>query len=215
MYFCICENLFECQPPPFCAAFFLVTFTVNEQDSRTSSSSRHARLLFALEVLFISEPPRTFFFSLLRPPHPPAMPTLVIIASQSDTPVYTRTFPPSVAAAVGAPPPPAPSTLELLVLNAALDAVDEAAWATRDSYLRTVDTFNDLVVSAYITAAGVRLLLLHDGRGASEEGVRAFFVDVHELWARVALNPLYTEGEPVTSAVFHDRVGTAAARRWP
>ncbi|GAB0493700.1 hypothetical protein MMPV_004985 [Pyropia vietnamensis] len=147
------------------------------------------------------------------------MPTLVIIAAQSDTPVYTHTFPASAAAAAaaGSPAPPPPTTLELLLLNAALDAVDEAAWATRDSYLRTVDTFADAAVAAYITAAGVRLLAATGGGGAvaGEEGVRAFFVDVHELWARVALNPLYVDGEPVRSRVFRERVAAAAARRWP
>jgi trafficking protein particle complex subunit 2 len=49
-----------------------------------------------------------------------------------------------------------------------------------------------------------RFLLLHDGR--HEEGVKAFFTDLHELFTRATLNPLYVDGEPITSSVFSERV---------
>ena len=46
-----------------------------------------------------------------------------------------------------------------------------------------VDKFNDLLVSCYNTAGHARLLLLHDSR-LSEESIRAFFQDVHELYVK-------------------------------
>jgi hypothetical protein len=47
----------------------------------------------------------------------------------------------------------------------------------------TVDRFNNLLVSAFVTPGGARLLLLHDGRG--DDAVRAFFGDVYEAYLRV------------------------------
>ena len=45
-------------------------------------------------------------------------------------------------------------------------------------------------VSAHVTAAQVKFLLLHDGKG--EDAVRAFFRDVHELYLRVMMNPFFS-----------------------
>jgi hypothetical protein len=45
--------------------------------------------------------------------------------------------------------------------------------------LRVVDKFNDLLVSAYVTAARTRLLLLHDNR--NDDGIHAFFKEVRGL----------------------------------
>ena len=50
--------------------------------------------------------------------------------------------------------------------------------------LQVVDKFNDLLVSCYNTAGHTRLLLLHDSR-LSEDSLRAFFTEVHELYVKV------------------------------
>lgn len=50
---------------------------------------------------------------------------------------------------------------------------------------QTVDRFNNLFVSAFVTPGGARLLLLHDGRG--DDAIRAFFTEVYELYLRVRL----------------------------
>ena len=88
------------------------------------------------------------------------------------------------------PPPPLPSLqkddvlhLHQFVLHAALDVVQEAGWSTQAMYLRTVDKFNELSVSVYLTAGGTRLMLLHDSR--AEEPIRQFFTEVHELYVKV------------------------------
>ena len=74
-----------------------------------------------------------------------------------------------------------------LALHAALDGVDRALSAggggsSGACFLKVVDRANELLVSAHVTAGGARLLLLHDGR--AEDGVRAFFGEVAELWVR-------------------------------
>jgi hypothetical protein len=48
-----------------------------------------------------------------------------------------------------------------------------------------VDKFNDLFVSCYTTAGHARLLLLHDSR-LSEESIRLFFQDAHELYIKAS-----------------------------
>lgn len=100
--------------------------------------------------------------------------------------------------------------LHQFVLHAALDAVDEAMWATKELFLKTVDRFNNLFVSAFVTPGGARLLLLHDGRG--DDGVRAFFGEVYELYLRVMLNPFHTPSTKIVSKTFDHRVRMAAKR---
>lgn len=48
---------------------------------------------------------------------------------------------------------------------------------------QSVDRFNNLFVTAYVTPGGARFLLLHDGK--SDDACRAFFAEVHELYLRV------------------------------
>lgn len=50
------------------------------------------------------------------------------------------------------------------------------------SYLRLVDKFNEQNVSAFLSAGGAKLMLLHDGR--PDEAIRSFFTEVHELYVK-------------------------------
>lgn len=100
--------------------------------------------------------------------------------------------------------------LHQFVLHASLDAVDEAMWATKELHLKTVDRFNNLFVSAFVTPGGARLLLLHDGR--SDDAVRAFFNEVYELYLRIMLNPFHTPSTKIVSKVFDQKVRLLAKR---
>ncbi|MBA0740533.1 hypothetical protein Gogos_013728 [Gossypium gossypioides] len=71
--------------------------------------------------------------------------------------------------------------------------------------LKTIDKFNDLVVSVYVTADHIlniskpihflhfiihtRFMLLYGSR--SDDGIKSFFQEVHELYIKSLLNPLY------------------------
>ena len=107
--------------------------------------------------------------------------------------------------------------------------------APRRATRQAVDKFNDLLVSAYVTSGQARLLLLHDGR-LHEDGVRAFFGDVHEAYvkararqqpqprsaaaptsaplapAQAAMSPFHNGRTPITSARFDALVRGAAKR---
>ena len=74
--------------------------------------------------------------------------------------------------------------LHQFVLHAALDAVNEQLWATTSMHLGNVDKFNNLMVAAYVTAAHVKFLLLHDGK--NDEAIRLFFKDVYDIYVRVS-----------------------------
>jgi hypothetical protein len=50
--------------------------------------------------------------------------------------------------------------------------------------LQTVDRFNNLFVTAYVTPGSARFLLLHDGK--SDDAIRGFFAEVQELYLRVS-----------------------------
>jgi hypothetical protein len=41
------------------------------------------------------------------------------------------------------------------ILHAALDVVQDLAWTTNAMFLKSVDRFNDLVVSVYVTAGHI------------------------------------------------------------
>ena len=56
----------------------------------------------------------------------------------------------------------------------------------------------------------VKFLLLHEGR--NEDAVRNFFLEVHELYVKLVMNPFYEHDTPITSPTF-DRAVHALARR--
>lgn len=96
------------------------------------------------------------------------------------------------------------------VLHAALDSVDILVPQSRELYLKSVDRFNALTVSAFVTPSDVRFLLLHDGR--HEEAVKNFFQEVYEAHLKVMLNPFHTSKTKITSREFDKKIRTAAKK---
>ena len=78
------------------------------------------------------------------------------------------------------------------------------------SFLRVVDKFNFLLVSAYVTQGGKLLLLLHNGK--SEDAVRTFFVEVHDLYVKYMMNPFALADTPIMSPHFDNHVRSLAKR---
>nr|AFS50006.1 SNARE-like protein [Dendrobium officinale] len=97
------------------------------------------------------------------------------------------------------------------ILHAALDIVQDLAWTTSAMFLKAMDRFNELVVSVYVTAGHTRLMLLHDSR--NEDAIKSFFQEVHELYLKILLNPLYLPGSRITSSHSDTKV-RALARKY-
>ena len=94
------------------------------------------------------------------------------------------------------------------ILHASLDLVDEMQWKTNTTFLKAVDKYNDLYISAYVTPGSVRFLLLHEAK--NEDAVKSFFADVHELYIRVLQNPFYEPNTRIESSAFDARVKLSA-----
>ncbi|KAF5751742.1 trafficking protein particle complex subunit 2 isoform X2 [Tripterygium wilfordii] len=54
-------------------------------------------------------------------------------------------------------------------------------------------------------------MLLHDSR--NDDGIKSFFQEVHELYIKILLNPLYLPGSRITSSHFDTKV-RALARKY-
>ncbi|KAJ2712674.1 TRAPP subunit [Coemansia spiralis] len=124
-----------------------------------------------------------------------------VIVGAADAPLFEATF--------GVPRPDSKS-LQQFILHAALDLVDDAQFMSNACYLKTIDKHGDWSVSAYVTPSGVRLMLLHEAR--SEDAIRAFFADCHELYIKTLANPFYQPGAPILSQPFDAKVAAAAKR---
>ena len=79
-----------------------------------------------------------------------------------------------------------------------------------DRFLRVVDKFNFLLISAYVTQGGKIFLLLHNGK--SEDNVRAFFVESHELYVKYLMNPFANADSPIVSPHFNAQIKNLAKR---
>lgn len=99
--------------------------------------------------------------------------------------------------------------LNQFIIHSALDIVDEEAVNSSNMYLKTVDKFNEIYVSAYVTAGNIRLMLVHDSK--NEDGIRNFFIEVHENLIKALMNPMFDMIRGF-SQPFDTRVRNAAKR---
>jgi len=97
-----------------------------------------------------------------------------------------------------------------MIANASLDVIDETVRLNPAMYLRAVDKLNEWTVSAFVTPGNMKIILLHDAK--NDDGVRAFFMDVWELYIKAALNPFHTAHSTIRSSVFDARVRASAKK---
>lgn len=80
------------------------------------------------------------------------------------------------------------TALRQFVLHASLDSLHSILWSNSSTFLRVIDRFNSHLVSSYVTPGGTTMLLLHNGK--SEDIVRQFFVEAHEIYVKNMMNPV-------------------------
>eukprot|EP00392_Amoebophrya_sp_AT5.2_P010994 g11069.t1 len=93
--------------------------------------------------------------------------------------------------------------LDQFIAAASLDELDQSLATSSSSssssyasstqnFFKTVDTFNDFVVSAFVTPGGLKFLLLHR-RNSGDDLLKSFLQDTAELFVTcVLVNPFYT-----------------------
>ncbi|KAI9017109.1 Sedlin [Gaertneriomyces semiglobifer] len=137
--------------------------------------------------------------------------TYFVIVGTTDNPLYEAEWGPQTRIGDGSGKKDEHKHLNQFIVHAALDVVDDLVWSTNSMYLKVVDKFNEWFISAFVTASGVRFMLLHDTQNT--DGIRNFLQDVHELYIKVLLNPFMEPNSKITSPQFDARL-KALARKW-
>ena len=92
------------------------------------------------------------------------------------------------------------------VAHSSLDIVEELRWTSKDPYLKVIDSFNDILVSAYDSFTNVTFLLLHTAQ-RNDESIKAFFHELNGLYNTLLRNPFYQDfTSEITSKGFHEKV---------
>jgi hypothetical protein len=104
------------------------------------------------------------------------------------------------------------SYLHQFILHSSLDMLSTVLWSNSSTYLKNIDRFNSLQVSAYITPGGMTFLLLHNGK--NEDIIKAFFTDMNEVYVKYLMNPFAIYDAPIISPQFDIQVGNIAKRHF-
>ncbi|TDL29312.1 hypothetical protein BD410DRAFT_779685 [Rickenella mellea] len=97
-----------------------------------------------------------------------------------------------------------------MIAHASLDVIEEVVRKDNAMYLKAVDKFNEWTVSAFVTPGNTKFILLHEAK--NDDGIRAFFVDVWELYVKAAMNPFQSAYVGLKSGVFDGRVRASARK---
>eukprot|EP01147_Barroeca_monosierra_P003820 gene3820-6330_t len=124
-----------------------------------------------------------------------------VIVSSCDHPVFERFVLPKTRDTQQKDPG---RDLLQFIAHSALDAIDELMWKSKEMYLKTVDNFNEWLVSGYVTPSKARFILVHDGR--NDDIIKSFFQDVHDLYGKALANPLHNPHQTIRSKRFDERM---------
>ncbi|WBW73311.1 TRAPP I,II and III complex subunit Trs20 [Schizosaccharomyces osmophilus] len=100
--------------------------------------------------------------------------------------------------------------LNQFIVHASLDIVEQVQWTSNAFYVRSIDQFHELYVSAYITPSNMKFMLLHHAQ--SSDGIKTFFQEIHELYIKTIMNPFYQPNEPIKSQAFDLKVRSLARK---
>jgi len=137
-------------------------------------------------------------------------PEVFIVVGKNDRPIYELEYDPKKVANTPSTPM-VDNQLNQFVIHAALDVVDEMMWKNPVMYLKVVDQYKNLSVSSFVSPGNVKFMLLHAQK--SEEAIKTFFTDAHELYLKILMNPFYEVNTPITSKVFDDRIKALVQRK--
>ena len=79
--------------------------------------------------------------------------TNFMIVGKNDTPIYEVEI-------SDRKNPTKPQTMKQFIMHAAMDPLDEMMWTSQALYLKSVDKFNEFVVSAYVTPGYIKFLIM-------------------------------------------------------
>lgn len=137
---------------------------------------------------------------------------LLVIVGTKDNPIYQLEFGTSKSGGDGQPKfREDQRSMNQFILHSSLDIVEEIQWTSGVMYLKSIDKFNNAIISTFLTAGNIKLMLLHESR--NDEGIKNFFGDVYELYVKCLMSPFYRVNAAITSPVFDSRV-KALARKY-
>lgn len=122
------------------------------------------------------------------------------IVAKGDVPIFEAKLPSATPIRAQ---PDNPNQFQFIV-HQSLDSVDQKKWSGTSMYLKEVDRFNNIPVSAFVTSGHIRFMLLHPGK--DDSSVRSFFYDLYEMYVKIAMNPFYIKNTPITNRKFEVRV---------
>ena len=105
---------------------------------------------------------------------------------------------------------PTPNNLYLkqFITLQSLDILNELQFQSSQLYFKTIDKYKEMLVSAYLTHTGCRLIVV----GESNNDYARFFTQVAELLRKLMMNPFWEQNQKITSSQFRQRVETLAIK---
>lgn len=136
---------------------------------------------------------------------------MLAIVGTKDNPIYQLEFGTSKSGGDGRPQfREDQRSMNQFVLHSSLDIVEELQWATSLCYLKSIDKFNNSMISTFLTPGNIKLMLLHEVK--NDEGIRQFLSEVYELYVKTLMSPFYKVDVPIRSSIFDARVRAAAKK---
>jgi trafficking protein particle complex subunit 2 len=107
------------------------------------------------------------------------------------------------------------------MIHSSLDMIDELEWQSNQLYLKVVDNVSKYFISTYVTPGCktvffliskkvIKFCLLHENK--SEEGIKQFFQEIHELYIKIQLNPFYEPNSEIQNVYFKEKVLSLASK---
>lgn len=104
--------------------------------------------------------------------------------------------------------------LSQFIIHASLDIIQHKYYNTTMLYLKQVDKFNDIIVSAFVTNTYTKFILLHDNVLISnnDNNIKLFFNNIYEIYVKYIMSPFYTHNTHINNTTFYNHVKRCALR---